>query len=106
MEGANVNVTHNIIAAALFGVALAAGCTSMGDRTLTSNLSDSEITTKVKAKFVADNTVSALDIHVDTHQGTVQLSGYAANPYEIKRASDIAWNTKGVRLVQNDIHLQ
>ena len=101
-----MNTTHNVIAAALFGLALAAGCTNMGDKTFSQNVSDSEITTKVKAKFVADSTVSALDIKVDTYKGHVQLSVFAHSPYEIKRADDIAWNTEGVKTVKNDIHLQ
>jgi hyperosmotically inducible periplasmic protein len=100
-----VHTTHNVIAGALFGVALAAGCTHMGDNSISQHVSDSEITTKVKAKFVADNSVSAADITVDTYKGTVVLSGYAHNPYEIDRAGNIAWHTEGVKLVRNDIHL-
>ncbi|MFZ3320848.1 MAG: BON domain-containing protein [Usitatibacter sp.] len=101
-----MNTTHNVIAAVLFGVALAAGCANMEDKSLGQNMSDSEITTKVKAKFVADSTVSALNIKVDTYKGTVQLSGFARNLDEISRASDIAQHTEGVKLVKNDIHLQ
>jgi hyperosmotically inducible periplasmic protein len=100
----NVNTTHNVIAAALFGVALAAGCTHMGDASV-SQVSDSQITTKVKSKFVADNAVGADDIHVDTYKGTVVLTGFARSAYEIDRAGNIAWHTEGVKLVRNDIHL-
>ena len=35
---------------------------------------DSVITTKVKSSFVADSTVSALDISVETTQGVVNLT--------------------------------
>jgi hyperosmotically inducible protein len=101
-----VNTTHNVIAAVLLGVALAAGCANMEDKSLGQNLSDSEITAKVKARFVADDTVSALDIKVDTYKGTVQLSGFAKNVDEVTRASDIARRTEGVKLVKNDIQLQ
>jgi osmotically-inducible protein OsmY len=101
-----MNTTHNVIAAALFGVALAAGCANMGSETVGQSARDSEITAKVKAKFVADTTVSALDIKVDTYKGAVQLSGYARSVDEITRAGDIAWHTEGVKIVRNDIHLQ
>src|SRR5690606_17716223 len=37
--------------------------------------SDAVITTKVKAAFVADKTLSALDIAVETNNGTVTLTG-------------------------------
>ncbi len=47
-----MNTTHNVIAACLFGVALAAGCANMGSETVGQSARDSEITAKVKAKFV------------------------------------------------------
>lgn len=69
-------------------------------------LDDSVITTKVKAAFVEDKTVNALDIKVVTFKGTVQLSGFANNPQEIDRAVTIARSVKGVDAVKNDIRLK
>lgn len=69
-------------------------------------IDDSAITTKVKAAFVEDKVVSALDIGVDTFKGSVQLSGYAANQAEIDRAVQIASHIAGVRAVRNDIRLK
>jgi osmotically-inducible protein OsmY len=69
-------------------------------------LDDSVITTKVKAAFVEDKTVSALDIKVDTFKGNVQLSGFADNRQEIQRAGEIAREVRGVESVKNDIRLK
>lgn len=69
-------------------------------------IDDSVITTKVKAAFVEDKTVNALDIKVVTFKGTVQLSGFANNPQEIDRAVQIARGVKGVTAVKNDIRLK
>ena len=49
---------------------------------------DTWITTKVKAKFVEDNKVSATDIHVKTVNGVVQLSGFAGSMEESSKAAD------------------
>lgn len=69
-------------------------------------IDDSVITTKVKAAFVEDKTVNALDIKVVTFKGTVQLSGFANNPQEIDRAVALARNVQGVTSVKNDIRLK
>ena len=69
-------------------------------------LDDSVITTKVKAAFVEDKAVNALDIKVVTFKGAVQLSGFANNPQEIDRAVQLARGVKGVTAVKNDIRLK
>jgi osmotically-inducible protein OsmY len=60
---------------------------------------DSVITTKVKSSFVADSTVSALDISVETSQGVVNLTGIVNSEKERDRAIQIAQETGGVRQV-------
>lgn len=69
-------------------------------------IDDSVITTKVKAAFVEDKAVNALDIKVVTFKGAVQLSGFANNPQEIDRAVQLARTVKGVTSVKNDIRLK
>ena len=66
-------------------------------------LKDTEITTKVKAKFVEDKAVSALDIHVKTVNGVVNLTGNAKNKEESAKAAEIARGTEGVKSVKNNI---
>ena len=67
---------------------------------------DTWITTKVKAAFVDDHAVSALDVKVQTTKGVVQLSGFANNAAEISRAGEIAKNIRGVKSVRNDVRLK
>lgn len=71
---------------------------------VSTKLSDSVITAKVKAEFAKDKTVSATDIKVETDSnGLVQLSGTAKSQVEAEQAVRIAKNTKGVTAVKNDI---
>ncbi len=67
---------------------------------------DATITTKVKSAFVADKTVSAMDVKVETYKGTVQLSGFAKSQAEINQASSIARGVTGVEAVKNNILLK
>src|SRR6476661_6183391 len=68
-------------------------------------VSDAAITTKVKAKFAADKQVSATNIHVDTDNGVVKLSGTAKSQDEAIKAADIAKATEGVASVDNSIQV-
>ncbi len=67
-------------------------------------LSDTVITTKVKAEFAKDKAVSATDIKVETDSnGLVQLSGTAKSQAEADKAVVLAKNVKGVTAVKNEI---
>jgi osmotically-inducible protein OsmY len=88
-------------------VMVLAGCASTATQESTGEyVDDATITSKVKAAFVPDKQVSALDIHVTTYRGVVQLSGFADNPEEIQRATELARNVKGVKAVKNDVQLK
>lgn len=64
---------------------------------------DKVIAAKVKAALVEDPGVKALQIHVETFEGIVQLSGFVDNPEQIIRAGDIARGIEGVKSVKNDL---
>jgi osmotically-inducible protein OsmY len=68
-------------------------------------VSDAAITTKVKPKFAADKQVSATNIHVDTDNGVVKLTGTAKSQDEAMKAADIAKATEGVASVDNAIQV-
>jgi osmotically-inducible protein OsmY len=96
----------SLLAAMIFGAALAAGgCSNIGQKSAGSTIDDATIITKVKAKFVEDKTVSALSIHVNSYEGTVQLSGFAKSAVEAERAAELARSVNGVKMVKNDIRL-
>lgn len=80
--------------------------TSAGDeksRRAGEMLDDTVITSKVKAAFVVDDTVSALRINVTSNSGVVQLSGFANSTKEAERAAEVARKVAGVKDVKNDI---
>jgi hyperosmotically inducible periplasmic protein len=88
----------------------AAGTTTTQTGTTTTQkatgaVGDAAITTKVKAKFAADNQVSAMKIKVDTDSGVVKLTGNAKTQEEADKAAEIAKNTDGVTSVMNDIRI-
>jgi osmotically-inducible protein OsmY len=95
-----------LLTAAITAVALlaGAGCSVTRDQqSVGSYIDDTTITTKVKAKFAEDKTVSAMAIQVETLKGTVQLSGFAKSLDEKLAAERLARTVNGVSDVKNDI---
>lgn len=99
-------IVRTTILAAVTAVAMLAGtgCAVVrGQETVGAFVDDTTLTTRVKAKFAEDRTVSALSIGVETLNGTVQLSGFAKSAAEKAQAESLARNTSGVKAVKNDI---
>jgi hyperosmotically inducible protein len=65
--------------------------------------SDPGVTTAVKAKFAADDTVKAYKIDVDTKDKIVTLTGTVDTAEAKTRAVEIARNTKGVASVVDQL---
>ena len=82
-----------------------AGCANTGEKTGT-YVDDSWITSKVKSEMVADKSVKARDISVNTNKGVVTLSGTADSWDESNKAAEIARRVKGVTMVENDIRVR
>ena len=68
-------------------------------------LTDSAITTELKAKFLAEPGVSGLDIHVDTDNGVVTLSGTVKSKAEMNKALSMTRDSKGVKRVVNHMKI-
>lgn len=64
---------------------------------------DAGITTNVKSKMAADDSVKALEINVDTRNGVVTLTGDVDSAIAKERAVQIARTTDGVREVVDNI---
>jgi osmotically-inducible protein OsmY len=95
-----------MLTAAMTAIALitASGCSVMrGQETAGTYVDDTAITTRVKAKFAEDKTVSAMAINVETLRGMVQLSGFAKSTDEKVTAERLARSVNGVTAVKNDI---
>uniref|UniRef100_E6PST1 Periplasmic protein n=1 Tax=mine drainage metagenome TaxID=410659 RepID=E6PST1_9ZZZZ len=61
------------------------------------------ITAKVKAMLMKDEMLKSLDIHVDTKQDVVTLSGTVKNMKDSERAVRIASAVEGVKMVKNEL---
>lgn len=66
-------------------------------------LDDSVITAKVKAALLKDLRLKGLEVKVETHRGTVLLSGLVNDEEQARRAAEIAAGVKGVTAVKNDL---
>jgi len=88
-------------------LATTSGCAvTRNQETVGAYVDDAALTTRVKAKFAADPTVSAMAISVETLKGTVQLSGFAKSAEERSMAEKLARETSGVVAVRNDIAIR
>lgn len=65
-------------------------------------VTDTWITSKVKSSFLADDSISGLDIKVETNQGVVSLSGVVPTDAERDLAVQKAKAIKGVHDVSAD----
>lgn len=66
-------------------------------------ISDASITTKIKAKFLADGIVGT---NVDTVNGEVTLKGAVDDAKEKTKAEQIARDTEGVKSVKNELTIE
>ena len=101
----NKSVLTLAVATALVAtLATTSGCAvTRNQETVGAYVDDAALTTRVKSKFAADPTVSAMAISVETMKGTVQLSGFAKSHEEKNMAEKLARETSGVVGVRNDI---
>jgi hyperosmotically inducible protein len=67
---------------------------------------DSMLTAKVKAALIADPTVKAHEVNVETRDGVVQLSGFVDTAEAKNMAADVARRTAGVKDVRNDLQVK
>jgi len=69
-------------------------------------LTDAEITTAVKTKFLADSKVGGLKIDVDTDHGVVTLTGPVHSAAEKSEAVRLARTTAGVKHVVSKLEIE
>jgi hyperosmotically inducible periplasmic protein len=69
-------------------------------------VSDSVITTKIKADMARDPEVAAMDVHVETVKGVVMLSGFVNSQKEADRAVQLARSVEGVTEVKNGLKVK
>jgi hyperosmotically inducible protein len=79
------------------GLKVLVGAIVLAIATVGCSQTDPGITTAVKSKLAADDTVKSYRIDVDTKDGVVTLSGEVDNAAAKARAVELARGTKGVR---------
>jgi len=94
-----------LLSAVVLSVVL--GCAGTATKESTGEyVDDSWITSKVKGAFVQDKSLKSAEINVETFKGTVQLSGFVADPGDVSHAADVARDIKGVTSVKNDLRVK
>ena len=66
---------------------------------------DSALSARVKDELVKDPAVKATEIHVQTYQGNVTLSGVVDSAAMARRAEQITRGTQGVKDVESDLQV-
>lgn len=98
------SIATGLFVASLFSVA---GCASTATKEGTGEyVDDAVLTTKVKASIFNEPSLKSTEINVETFKGTVQLSGFVAQPGDIGRAGELARGVQGVKAVKNDIRVK
>ena len=78
-----------------------------GEASVGEKIDDSIISTKVKAALAGDDSIkNSTDIAVETHEGKVQLSGYANDEAQMNRAVKVARGVEGVKNVVNKMSIK
>jgi hyperosmotically inducible protein len=91
--------TPSLLLCLALAIAGASACSST--QSAGRQVDDSVITTKINAKFAADEDVRLRDVAVQTDEGVVTLTGRVEDLAEKSEAERLARQTEGVRSVRN-----
>lgn len=94
---------RNFMYLTAIAIALAACTAFAGRETAGEYIDDAAITASVKNKILQDSRLKMFQIHVETFQNQVQLSGFVDSSKEVARAGQIAKNVEGVQDVKNNL---
>lgn len=70
--------------------------TAPAPTTMGTEIDDTVVTTRVKTALIENEVTKGFDIKVETHKGTVQLSGFVDNRAQADRALSLAKGVEGV----------
>jgi osmotically-inducible protein OsmY len=97
-----------ILVAALF---LVNGCVGSSNNSISESapvkyVADSVLTAKVKTALIGQQGLKGFTIHVNSHRGIVQLSGFVNTDMQKELAGQIARNVDGVAELVNNLIVQ
>jgi len=101
-----MNRAVNLLGVFVLFAFVAVGCQSMTGETAGENVSDSSITSAVKAKLAGDRVGTLTQVGVETVRKTVYLTGVVPNADDKRRAAELARNTDGVKEVVNNLQVK
>lgn len=87
----------------LCGFIFSACSVMSGRETAGQYVDDTSVTSRVKSAIIQDPNLKARQIHVETFQGIVQLSGFIDSSKEKMRVEALVLGTTGVKSVKNDL---
>ncbi|OYY49795.1 MAG: hypothetical protein B7X95_09935 [Methylophilaceae bacterium 17-44-8] len=77
--------------------------TQVGEKKVSQVVSDSVITTKAKAKLLAEESLKSLKISVETYKGEVILSGFVVDESMKAKAEQLVATVEGVKSIKNGL---
>jgi hyperosmotically inducible protein len=77
--------------------------TALGQQKVSQVVGDSVITTKAKAKLLAEESLKSLKISVETYRGEVILSGFVTEESAKTKAQELVASIEGVKSVKNSL---
>jgi hyperosmotically inducible periplasmic protein len=89
----------------VMALSAAAGCRTWTGKTAGETVDDATITATVKSRLVAARPANLTRVDVDTNRGTVYLNGSVETPEQRARAEQLAWQSRGVRNVVNNLQI-
>jgi hyperosmotically inducible periplasmic protein len=93
---------NSLMVLALLG--FLSGCAIVQGKSSPSQYSnDAAATAAIKAKLIQSDITSASNIHVETQNGVVQMSGFVSNKTQSAEAQRLASSVSGVKSVINDL---
>jgi hyperosmotically inducible periplasmic protein len=101
-----MNRAVNLLGVFVLFVFVVVGCKSMTGETAKENVSDTSITSAVKAKLTGDRIGNLTQVGVETVRKTVYLTGVVPTAEDKRRAGEIARNVDGVKEVVNNLQVR
>ncbi len=101
LNRALLNVALGLTLSVMGSIAYADNSASASPASATQSVSDTLITSLIKTKYMQNPILKAFDIHVETTNGVVKLTGLTDSDSQYERAIILAENTNGVKKVDS-----